>query len=220
MSPKRLKAPRKPPQQLRLGAGDVAVWSGPLWRIHRVAGRHASAWNEPRAFGPISTSRWDPHPLPRQQHTVSSSPFQGATPGVAYAASNPDTAFAEVFQERGIITLSPHLALTGWEPARGLELLDLAHGDFAIRNGASYALTSAPRSTCRAWARAIWEQHGNSIAGLLTPSTMTGDPVIVLFPMARSMFPAAPGFSRTLNHVDVARLALHAGRRFGWPVVA
>lgn len=220
MTPRRAKAPRKPPQSLRLGAGDVSVWSGPLWRIHRVAGRHVSAWNELRAFGPISSSRWDPHPLPQQHHTAGGSPFPGLAPGVSYAASTSDTAFAEVFQAHRIIDLSPDLALTGWEPTSGLELLDLAHGDFAIRNQASYALTSAPRSTCQAWARAIWEQHGNAISGLLVPSTMTGDPVIVLFPMARGHFPAAPAFSRPLDHVDVARLALAAGRRFAWPMVA
>lgn len=220
MTPRRPKVPRTPPGPLHLEPDDVTVWTDPLWRIHRVAGRHPSDWNELRTFGPISTSRWDPHPPPARQHTADSSPYPGLVTGVAYTASTTDTTFAEVFQTQAIITLSPDLALTGWEPTSGLELLDLAHGDFAIRNGAAHALTSAPRSTCRAWARAIWEQHGNSISGLLVPSTMTGEPVIVLFPMAQGMFPPGPAFSRLLSHVDVARLALNAGRRFQWPVVA
>lgn len=215
----RPKVPRQPSRELHLDAADITTWSGPLWRIHRVAGRHASAWNDLRTFGPISTSRWDPHPPPPGHHSLTASRLRDQVPGVAYTASAPDTAFAEVFQAHGIIELSPDLALTGWEPTTGLELLDLVGSDFAIRNGASHALVSAPRSTCRAWARAIWEQHGDTISGLLAPSTMTGDPVIVLLPGAHDRFPTAPAFSRPLNHVDVARLALNAGRRFAWLVV-
>lgn len=179
-----------------------------------------SAWNDLRNVGPLATSRWDPHPVASREPTPTSDPSGGHAPGVAYAANTSDTAFAEVFQAHGVIELSPDVALTGWRPTRELELLDLLSGDFAIRNGASHALTAAPRSTCRAWARAIWEQHGVCLDGLLTPSTMTGDPVIVIFPRALDRFPAAPAFSRPLNHVDVAALALNAGRRFAWPVVA
>lgn len=212
------KAPRAPRAPLLTGPGDVVEWSAPLWRIHAIAGSHPAAWNELRAFGPISTCRWDPHPQPRQPHTAVGSPFQGLTPAVAYAAADPDTAFVEVSQN-GLITLSPDRALTAWEPSRPLELLDLAGSDFLMRNGATDALLSAPRSTCRAWAHAIWEQLGGSISGLLTRSTWTGDPVIVLFPMAANHFPAAPTFTRSLDHPDVATLARRAGRRFGWPVL-
>lgn len=211
------KAPLSPKAPLRLGPDDVVVWSAPLWRIHAIAGPHPAAWNELRAFGPVAECRWDPHPEPRQLHTAAGSPFRGVAPAVAYTAADPDTAFVEVSQN-GIITLSPDRALTAWEPRRSLELLDLAGSDFLMRNGATDTLLSAPRSTCRAWARAIWEQHGGSISGLLTRSTWTGDPVVVLFPMAATHFPAAPAFTRSLDHPDVATLARRAGRRFGWPV--
>lgn len=87
-----------------------------------------------------------------------------------------------------------------------------------MRNGATDTLLSAPRSTCRAWARAIWEQRGGSISGLLTRFTWTGDPVVVLFLMGASHFPVAPAFTRSLDHPDVTTLARRAGRRFGWPV--
>lgn len=211
------KAPRAPKAPLRLGPEDVVAWSAPLWRIHAVAGAHPAAWNELRAFGPVSTCRWDPHPEPRRLHTAAGSPFQGLAPAVAYTAADPDTAFVEV-SRNGIITLSPDRALTAWEPSRPLELLDLAGSDFLMRNGATDALLSAPHSTCRAWARAIWEQLGGSIGGLLTRSTWTGDPVIVLFPAAARHFPPAPAFTRGLDHPDVATLARRAGRGFGWPV--
>lgn len=217
MSPSLPKAPRSPKAPLRLGPKDVVAWRAPLWRIHAIVGPHSVAWNELRAFGPVSTCRWDPHPEPRRLHTADGSPFRGLTPAVAYAAADPDTAFVEVSQS-GIITLSPDRALTAWEPTSPLELLDLTGSDFLMRNGATDALLSAPRSTCRAWARAIWEQLGNSISGLLTRSTWTGDPVIVLFPMAAGQFPAAPAFTRTLDHPDVATLARRAGGRFGWSV--
>lgn len=211
------KAPRTPKATLRLGPNDIVVWTAPLWRIHAIAGAHPAAWNELRAFGPVSTCRWDPHPEPRQLHTSAGSPIQGKAPAVAYTAADPDTAFVEVSQN-GIITLSSDRALTAWEPFGDLELLDLAGSDFLMRNGATDALLSAPRSTCRAWARAIWEQFDTTIDGLLTRSTWTGDPVIVLFTRAASHFPAAPAFTRGLDHPDVATLARRAGRRFGWPV--
>src|SRR5699024_8997670 len=127
-------------------------------------------------------------------------------------------AFAEVFQASKMIILSPDRVLSGWTPTKGLELLDLVNSDFAIRNNAAHMLASAPRSTCRSWARAIWEQLGNSISGLLVPSTMTGGSVIVLFSRSAGSFPNAPTFSRPLDHEDVAGLALRAGSRFDWPV--
>lgn len=90
--------------------------------------------------------------------------------------------------------------------------------DFLMPNGATDVLLSALRSMCQAWARAIWKQPAGSISGLLTRSTGTGDLVIVLLSAAASHFPAAPAFTRGLDHPDVATLARRAGCRFGWPV--
>lgn len=110
------KAPRIPKAPLRLGLHDVVAWSAPLWRVHAVAGAHPAVWNELRAFGPVSTCRWGPHPEPRQRHTAAGSPFRGLTPAVAYTAADPDTAFVEVSQN-GIITLSRDRARTACEPS-------------------------------------------------------------------------------------------------------
>ncbi|WP_170957879.1 hypothetical protein [Brachybacterium timonense] len=49
------KAPRAPKAPLRLDPHDVIAWSAPLWSIHAIAGAHPVAWNELRAFGPVST---------------------------------------------------------------------------------------------------------------------------------------------------------------------
>lgn len=209
------KAPRAPKAPLQMRPEDITRWPSPLWRIHAIAGPHPAAWNDLRAFGPVSACRWDPHPEPRRLHVAAGSAGSGPVPAVAYAAADPDTAFVEVSQS-GIISLAPDRALTAWVPREPLQLLDLAGSDFLMRNGATDALLSAPRSTCRAWSRAIWAELGGLIDGLLTRSTWTGDPVIVLFPGAAGTFPEAPAFSRGLDHPDVATLGRRAASRFGW----
>lgn len=124
-----------------------------------------------------------------------------------------------MFQQSRRIDLTDDRALSGWTLQEPLRLLDLASSDWALRNSAAHMLTAAPRSTCRAWARAIHNQLGNRIDGILTPSTITGDPVVVVFDSGGRCFPTAPDFSRSLEHVDVHRAALRAGDRFGWRVV-
>src|SRR5699024_10710136 len=80
------------------------------------------------------------------------------------------------------------------------------------------SLPQAPRSTCRAWASAIHEQLGERIDGLLVPSTVTGEPMVVLFARSSDAFPIAPSFSRTLEPADVLTLAVRVRRRLGWPI--
>lgn len=142
-----------------------------------------------------------------------------ATTGVSYTAHDYVTAFAEVFQKERRIDLSPDRTLTGWTPHRRLELLDPTVNDWAIRHQASASLASAPRNICRAWAREIWRQLGPKIDGLLVPSTITGNPVIVLFPRSVSAFPAAPAFSRSLDHGHVAILATRVSQKLRWPLL-
>ena len=88
----------------------------------------------------------------------------------------------------------------------------------AVRHGASASLPQAPRSTCRAWASAIHDQLGDRIDGLLVPSTVTGDPMVVLFARSTDAFPVAPSFSRTLEQADVLTLAVRVRGRLGWPI--
>lgn len=204
------KVPRTPPEQLVTRADDITEWNGALWRIHRTGGAHPSAWNALRTFGPLRSMRWDPHPDPVGQHPEG--------PGVSYCAATPDTAFAEVFQQVRRIDLSGDRALSGWPLTSPLRLLDLAGSDWALRNGAAHVLTSAPRSTCRTWARAIHEQLEGRIDGILAPSTLTGQPVVVAFDSGSDHFPSAPAFSRLLDHVDVQAMAIRAADHFGWRI--
>jgi hypothetical protein len=149
--------------------------------------------------------RFDPQPPPTGL----------SAEGVLYAATDIVTALAETFQATRVIDsvgFGPHL--TGWEPTRALRLLDLT-GSWALRNGAAHALAAAPRSVCRAWARAIRETWPG-LDGLWAPSTMTGEPVVVLFNPAQDSFPNLPGFTRALAHPAVRAVAARAAERTGY----
>lgn len=201
------KNPRTPPAPLTREPDDVSFLQTALWRIHRVAGGHASQWNELREYGPVSNMRWDPHPTPKGDHP-------GA--GVMYASPDLETVVAEVFQAKRVVTLSGNQALIGWVPLRPLSLLALT-GTWALRNGASASLHAAPRSVCRAWAHAI-HQAWPDLDGMLVTSTMTGKPSVVLFTASATSFPALPAFSSTLDQRAARSLIIPAARRFGWPV--
>lgn len=56
------------------------------------------------------------------------------------------------------------------------------------------------------------------IDGLLVPSTVTGDRMVVLFARSADAFPTAPQFSRTLEQADVLTLAVRVRERLGWPI--
>lgn len=206
------KNPRTPPSQLVIHDDDIFVHdtTSPLFRIHTVQGQHPMAWNGLRTYGPLSQMRWDPHPLPVGAHS-------GV--GVAYCATDPTTAFAEVFQSRRMIRISSAQALSAWFPSRDLRLLDLT-GLWGARNSASASLHAAPKSTCRAWAQAIHTQFAEyALDGLYAPSTMTLKPLTVLFSTAQSAFPAAPHFSELLTHSAVRAIAHRAARTLRWPII-
>ncbi|MGO1183016.1 MAG: RES family NAD+ phosphorylase [Micrococcaceae bacterium] len=213
MSPVQPKNPRHPTIPLTLPPESVFTYSGPLWRIHTLAGAHPLSWDQFRWHGPLRSQRWDPHPGPVSVRSAA---------GVSYTATDFTTAFAEVFQSDRAITLTSDRALSGWHPIRPLELLDLTggegSGDWAVRHGASASLPQAPKSTCRAWAAAIHDQLGSHLDGLWVPSTVTGDPMVVLFPGSSSAFPVAPSFSRTLQHADVLTMAVQVRQRLHWPI--
>lgn len=183
------------------------MYSGVLYRIHRVRGRYRARWNQMRTWGPLSDARWDPHPDPVGDHQADA---------VLYTAGDYTTAFAEAFQQTRAITLNDAKALTAWTPLRELRLLDLT-GMWALRNGASGSLDSAPRSTCRMWARAIraaWPE----LDGLFTQSTMTKQPVVTLFAPAHDSFPDRPSVARGLGHRAIGPLAVDAADQLGWPI--
>lgn len=162
-------------------------------------------WNGFRTFGPVRTARFDPHPLPRGEHPGN---------GVIYTALDVPTAVAEVFQQDRIVPATSAVNLTSWTPTHDLQLLDLT-GDWALRNGASYALFAAPRSICRTWSREI-RTTWPDIDGLWVPSTMTGQTMIALYQPAGDAFPAVPAFSRPLNNPYVWELVSDAATKVGY----
>ena len=194
------KVPRTPPEPLRRERGDVLTVTARLWRIHRTRGVHVIPWNALRRYGPLPSMRFDPHPPPLGEHDE----------GVLYAAASLTTALAETFQTTRLIdTVSYQPQLTVWTPHRPLNLLDLT-GTWALRNQAAHALSSAPRTVCRAWARAIRATWGD-LDGLWVASTMTGEPNVALWNPAVTALPSAPEFSRPLAdptlHTIIARIA-------------
>lgn len=205
------KNPRNP-IALKISTDDIRshATSDPIYRIHTVQGQHPMPWNGLREVGPLPQMRWDPQPLPRGLHSGI---------GVAYCATDPTTAFAEVFQSRRKVRLNADQSFTAWYPTRPLRLLDLT-GIWATRNGASASLHAAPKSTCRAWSRGI---HSHPITppldGLYVPSTLTLRPMVVLFSTAEAAFPSAPHFSGLLTHAKTQVLAVKAAHELSWPLI-
>lgn len=207
------KNPRIPPRPLTSRETDVRIVAVdvPLFRIHTVRGNHPTPWNGLREYGPLPQSRWEPQPPPPAVHPGN---------GVAYVATDPTTAFAEIFQSGRRIRISEDNAISAWFPKRALRLLDLTQG-WSTRNGASGSLHAAPRPTTRAWAQQIHAQLSSSLQldGLYAPSTMTLAPMVVLFTGARDAFPEAPTFSQLLTHRVARVLAGKASVTLNWPLL-
>ena len=201
------KNPQQPPRALTRADSDVIEDTGVLWRIHRTGGPYALPWHGFRTFGPLHTARFDPHPPTRGDHPGY---------GVIYAGHDIATCVAEVFQAARAVHASPNIQLAGWKPVRPLRLLNLT-GDWALRNGGSHSLFAAPKPTCRNWSRAIHRQWPD-IDGLLSPSTMTGRPIVTLYEPAGVTFPGRPGFARPLNNPYVWTVIAEAALQVGFTV--
>lgn len=199
--------PATPPGPLTRRPDDVVPLHDALWRIHPVRGPYPQPWNGFRAYGPLGTARFDPHPAPKGDHPGY---------GVAYVAGDEATCAAERFQSSRTIALTGEHDLTGWLPARDLELLDLT-GTWALRNGAAASLGAAPRSVCRAWSATI-RRTWPDLDGLLSRSTMTGRRMITLFEPAADSFPPAPSFRRPLDHPVVQTLMVNAAAECGYEI--
>lgn len=179
-----------------------------LWRIHPTIGDHVPPWNALRHFGP-SAGRFDPHPPPPREY---------ADYAVTYAATDPYTPFAEVYQRgRAINRTAGAVYLTAWRTTRKLRLLDLT-GTWPIANGASYALNTGRHDYCRAWAQAIHD-HPARVDGLWHASAMAGSATVTLFTPAADSFPLTPAFSRALTDPTIRPLINAAARRYNYRVV-
>lgn len=187
------KVPHSPPNPLTRTASDVVPYQRPLWRIAKTTGTHPATWDGLRDYGPVPGMRWDPqHPPPSDQPDR----------GIMYTATTIPTVVAEVYQKyREVYPTTDTPFLFGFTPTRPLGLLDLS-GNWPIRNGGAAALTASARKTVtQTWAAAILDTWPD-LDGLWVPSTFTNQPMVVLFPNARSAFPDLPDYARPLTHPE------------------
>lgn len=159
-----------------------------LVRVFVAAGAHHQRWNTFRHTGPLPHARFDPHPLGPGGDRVTT-----ADHGVLYFGLSVRTSVAEVFQQTSIVdrtTRRPHLVVC--QPRRPLRLLDLT-GLWPTRAGASQEISSGPKDSTQAWARAIRAAFPD-LDGLWYRSSMdSGDPAVCLWhPPGGNALPLTP----------------------------
>lgn len=205
------KVPREPvlaalqkttPATIRLKKGTE------LWRIYFRGGRHPTRWNEFRHVGPVD-ARFDHH--------------KGAKPSkqtrsVLYAAIDPLTCLAEVFQKQRVLKRSQSDGwLVGFATTGDIELLDLT-GRFPTQVGASMGLMTGPRSISRNWARGFYTAY-TEVQGIRYPSSMYANaPVIVLNDRAERLgvIPEQPSFHRSLSDPSLITFLRNAAYDLGY----
>jgi hypothetical protein len=204
------KLPHPPPAATLAAVGPdlVAVARHTvLWRMHHTSGPHVLAWNAMRAYGPVATARFDPHPPP---------PGAGSGERVLYVGLDVQTCLAEVFQRTRVVNRrrgAPYV--TGFSLTRTARLLDLS-GSWPTRAGASQALNSGRTDVSRMWARAIRTAFPK-IDGVWYPSSMNGNqPCVALFGPAADALPAAPKLSLPLSHPGLTTALARAATAVGY----
>ena len=205
------KVPRTPaPERLDALPPEVHVLppGSTVWRIYFRGGRHPARWNRFRHVGPTD-ARFD-HQLER----LGEDPDRA----VLYAAGDPATCFAEVFQRTRLVNRRHKEPwLVGFETAVPAPLLDLT-GAFATRAGASMALMTAARSVSRNWARAFYRAYPTTF-GLYYPSSMHANrPAMVLTDRAEAagVMPAHPRLHRALGDPALLSVLKNIARGIGY----
>lgn len=195
------KVPRTPSLE-HLKTLDPDIWcldeGTVVSRIYYRGGLHPTRWHDFRHVGPTD-ARFD--------HHLGSEPVEQDR-AVLYAANDPITCFAEVFQKTRVINRwHKEPWLVSFRVDKPLQLLDLT-GSFPTRAGASMGLMSGPRSVSRNWAQGFCDAYPE-IAGLYYPSSMhANSPAMVLTEkaIAVGVTPTHPSFHRSLG--DPATLTL------------
>ena len=200
-----------PPASLTIPAILKSLPAGTrLWRIYFAGGTHPGAWNAFRAFGP-TTSRFDHHDPPKG--------VQAKT--ILYAADDPVTCLAEVFQATRVIDRhSGQPWLGGFDTAVDLDLLDLS-GTWPTQAGASMAINTGPRPRAQAWSRLIWATYA-PIHGIYYPSSMHQNaPSVALYERAQlqGVMPAAPAFNRAVSDRALASRLGAAAKTLGYGIL-
>ena len=205
------KVPRTP-DIARLDAlePDVHVLPAGMvtWRIYFRGGRHPMRWDHFRHVGPTA-ARFDHHlglQVTQQDRAT------------LYAAGDPATCFAEVFQKTRVINRwHTEPWLVGFDTAVSVPLLDLT-GSFATRAGASMGLMTGARSVSRQWARGFYDAYP-ATAGLYYPSSMHANrPAMVLTDRAEAagVTPEHPSLHRALGDPALLSLLKNIARTLGY----
>ena len=176
-----------------------------LFRVYFRASRHPTAWNAFRFFGPVNT-RFDHHENPPHLQDR----------GILYAATQPRTALAEVFQAGRLIDVhTDEPWLVGFRLAQPVQLLDLL-GLWPTRAGASAAINSGPRPMARRWARVIYTSYPEA-QGLWYGSSMAANaPCVALFERAVGALPAAPAFHHALADATLEAFLVRTAADLGY----
>ncbi len=182
-----------------LGQGTV------LWRIHFTSSPHPTPWNGLRTWGPVPSSRWDPHPEPAGDY---------APLGAAYLGESVDTCLGEVFQLTRFVDVDRHAPyVTAIRTAADVSLADLT-GPWLTRAGASAQVALQEKRRTGAWARAIHAAWPD-LDGVLAPSAMVGGRRVIALWNNRAM-PSSPEFSVPLNSPAIAADVANAARSIGF----
>ena len=176
----------------------------PVWRLYS-RDPHGTTWSTFRQAGPNPNARFDhhvdDHPSPRS---------------ILYAADDPATCLAEVFQDTRVIdpfANAPRLAEFAF--INDLRLLDVA-GPWITRAGGSMAINSGLRATARHWSREIYDAFPD-IDGLRYASSMhANDPCYALYDRASPSLAAHPLFDERLSHPEIEALLDNAARTLGY----
>lgn len=204
-----MKVPATPPAAFVVDPGHIRTFEGSLWRVFRTEGAHALGWNELRQYGPVPGMRFDPHPPPAGRHP-------GV--GVMYTSTRPVTAIGEAYQATRVIDRRMGGAtIASWVPSRPLVLLDLT-SNWPVLNGAAAAMMMDDKASTQAWARAIFERHGDVLDGLYHQSAINAEPLVTLFSRAERVpaFPARVRFSARLSDATADEIVAQAVRRLGY----
>lgn len=136
-----------------------------------------------------------------------------------YAAPDPATCFAEVFQEtRTIDRWRSDPWLVAFALRRAVTLLDLT-GVWPTQAGASMAINSGPRPRARRWSQAIYDAYPR-VEGLYYASSMNANwPALMLYDRGEDSVPTRPLFHRALTDAGLTAAVARAAAQFNYAVV-
>ena len=162
-------------------------------------------WSTFRYAGPSLNARFDHHLDDR------------ASPrSVLYAAGDPTTCLAEVFQDTRVIdpfTNSPRLAELAF--VADLRFLDVA-GSWITSVGGSMAINSGLRAAARRWSRAVYDAFAD-IDGLRCASSMhANQPCYAFYDRAEPSLAARPFFDEQLSHPELETLLDDTAHTIGY----